>query len=69
MYHSCFALVRREFPPNSIDAETLLGMLQFKSNRSRLAVQRGVARPTGPLRFEGSEGLSALRAIILPVTD
>ena len=67
--NSCFALVHREFPPNNVDAETLPGMLQFKSNCSRLAVQRGVARPTGPLHFEGSEGLSALRVILLPVTD
>ena len=67
--NSCFALVHRKSPPNNVDAETLLGILQFESNRSHPAVPMGVARPTGPLRFEGSEGLSALRANLLPVTD
>ena len=67
--NSCFGLVRRELPPNNVDAETLLGMLQSESNRSRPAVPMGVARPTGPLRFEGSEGLSALCTNLLPVTD
>ena len=66
---ACFALARREFPSDNVDAETLLRKLQIKSNRSRPAVQRGVARPTGPLRIKGSEGLSALRANLLPVTE
>ena len=66
---ACFALARREFPSDNVDAEILVGKLRIKSNRSRPAVQRGVARPAGALRIKGSEGLSALRANLLPVTE
>ena len=65
---SCFALVHWESPANNIDAETLLGNLQFEYNRSRPAVPKGGRQAYRATSFEGSEGLSALRADRLPVT-
>ena len=50
-----FALVRREFPLNNVDAETLLGLPQVESNRSRPAVPMMVARPTGLLRSRAAK--------------
>ena len=63
---SYFALVHQEFSSNNIDAETLLGKLQIESNRSRPAVQMGVARPTGPLRLRAAKGFQHCARIFFP---
>ena len=67
--NSCFALAHREFPPNNVDAETLLGKTAGRVQSlpsSRPNDGRQAYRTTS---LEGSEGLSALRAILLPVTE
>ena len=64
-----YHIVRREFPPNNVDAKTLLGKTAGRVQSlpsSRPNDGRQAYRTTS---FEGSEGLSALRANLLPVTE
>ena len=64
--NSCFALVHWESPANNVDAETLLGNLQFEYDRSHPAIPKGVARPTGPLRSRAAKGFRHCAQIFFP---
>ena len=65
--NSSFALVHWESATNNVDAETLLGNLQFEYDLSRPAVPKGVGQAYRATSSEGSEALSALRTNLLPM--
>ena len=64
--NSSFALVHWESLANNVDAEILLGNLQFEYDRSRPTVPKGVARPTGPLRSRVAKGFRHYAQIFFP---
>ena len=64
--NNSFALVHWESPANNVDAETILGNLQFEYDSSCLAVPKGVARPTGPLRSSAVKGFRHYAQIFFP---
>ena len=64
--NSSFPLVHWESPGNNVDAETLLGNLQFEYDRSRPAIPKGFARPTGPLRLRAAKGFQHCAQIFFP---
>ena len=67
--NSCFAVARREFPPNNVDAETLLGKTAGRVQSLPFSRPNDGRQAYWTTSFEGSEGLSALRVIPLPVTE
>ena len=56
----------RSTPANNVDAETLLGNLQFEYDRSHPAVPKGVARLTWPLRSRAAKDFRHCAQIFFP---